>query len=49
MEAGEAPGGDLSLASNCPGLGRQLKAGRQYHSERLSRDPGWQVPLSFST
>lgn len=49
MEADEAPGGDLSLASNRPELGRQLKAGRQDHSERLSRDPGWQVPLSFST
>lgn len=49
MEVDEAPGGDLSLVTNCPELGRQLQAGRQDHSSRLSRGPGWQVPLPFST
>lgn len=39
----------LSSVSNGPELGRQLKAGRQDQSARLSSDPGWQVSLAFST
>lgn len=41
VEICEAPDGDLSLVSNCPELDRQLKAGGQYYSLRLSSDPGW--------